>query len=967
MRGLTVAVPLALLATVIGGQETELTPGRWKETPAKGSFRTLASQSPWVDSEPWRTSPTLIPWTGSRALLVAVEYEFGRGDRLVAREWNDGHLGDVEVIQPNAGEIVRPSGAVDAKGRPLVLWSQLHDGKPRLMGSRREAKGWTSPTTLPTTQSLDYNQELALHQGKLWVTWQSHVEPETGRGNSEIFAAVLGDDWHWSNLQNVTDNQTSDLDPCLASDRERLALGWVHFTGRDYEILTREWDPTTHQWSASLSLSRDPNADDIHPHLAYDHSGTLWCVYDSIDDPRRGGSRRRLGAGIGRGEETSLKVVCKKDGELVLPVGQESGKAADLAEPLLLSWSGGQPKIRFDSRGRAHVFYRYLDEEGGHGAQHSYPLMTQSWEADGWSEPCLFAGSEGAPQEVAIASLDHQFLVAWQQDSRHQQRSTRLQQEPTKELAQRMEPPGILLTGVVGASGIGLATKEYPNHDLLAVPFAEVDAPPTPRPHPLKNPLDPILCGASHFRVTGGDQEFSVYWGDLHRHSSVSRCLNGIEQNPWDRYLFGRDACLFDFMALTDHSGHIDPLQWWQLGKLVRWFDTPSFSTLVGYEWSTGRFGHQNVIFRDLSREIVSPKHAAGRTPKLLWETLEQGRALTIPHHSAHGRLAWEWRDYPSPFVRLAEVFQAARGSYEFSGCFRQAESATAFDHFIQDGLQQGGKFGLIAGTDHGNGASYAAVLAPELSREAIFDALHARRTYACTTKGMLIDFRINDHWMGEELVVNQAPSLDLRILGTEELLEVQVFRNGKRVYGDGYLRRRARPTEPNLELKWWSKTKAASWSFRLELDQGRFVIPEASDDSLETTGMELENPRVLRLEAATGETALAPTRHFSVEAPLDASVAVTLDGSTVSTTLRELRQQPLSVDLYGSRFHWALQWQGFGQERIATEGLGTNEYRATWVDEDCPSGESWYYARGIQRDEEMVWSSPIWVTHRKD
>lgn len=41
----------------------------------------------------------------------------------------------------------------------------------------------------------------------------------------------------------------------------------------------------------------------------------------------------------------------------------------------------------------------------------------------------------------------------------------------------------------------------------------------------------------------------------------------------------------------------------------------------------------------------------------------------------------------------------------------------------------------------------------------------------------------------------------------------------------------------------------------------------------------------------------------------------------------------------------------------------GGYEERFSFVDENCPRGESYYYVRVSQEDEELAWSSPVWVT----
>ena len=43
----------------------------------------------------------------------------------------------------------------------------------------------------------------------------------------------------------------------------------------------------------------------------------------------------------------------------------------------------------------------------------------------------------------------------------------------------------------------------------------------------------------------------------------------------------------------------------------------------------------------------------------------------------------------------------------------------------------------------------------------------------------------------------------------------------------------------------------------------------------------------------------------------------------------------------------------------------GKLEHRLSWTDPEWSqqTGEQWYYVRVIQEDDEMAWSSPMWVT----
>jgi len=225
-----------------------------------------------------------------------------------------------------------------------------------------------------------------------------------------------------------------------------------------------------------------------------------------------------------------------------------------------------------------------------------------------------------------------------------------------------------------------------------------------------------------------GRAPLQLFYGDLHRHSNVSRCLEGVEARPLDRYVFARRAWHEDFFALTDHPGHADPLQAWNLCKLVDLAGSPDFCVFPGL-----RVVERTV--RPPERDLPPPHRFSRRAARRLRDA---GAALGPPareggdHHPAPPGP----RPHRDGLEPLRSALRAAgRGraggarSYEFDGCFRVAESAGTDANFVQDALEQGLEFGLVSSSDHGNGATYAVVLAERLEGNSIFDALWDRRT----------------------------------------------------------------------------------------------------------------------------------------------------------------------------------------------------------------------------------------------
>ena len=290
----------------------------------------------------------------------------------------------------------------------------------------------------------------------------------------------------------------------------------------------------------------------------------------------------------------------------------------------------------------------------------------------------------------------------------------------------------------------------------LAIALAELPDAAPPRPGPSR----PIVHATAreearawvgtpperyHTDVDGAT--LSLYWGDLHRHSLVSRCTAADDPGLNDLYRYAWDVCDYDFWAVTDHAENSTAHQWWTIKKLADLFRVPGvFVPLYGFEW-TSAHGHQNVIYGDVGRDAPIFSSTAEDTdrPDKLWAHLRRfpaHPAVTIPHHPGAAMVPYDWSYHDPDHLRVAEVFQSCRGNYEDDGAFRQYADATLPGTFTVDGLRHGHRFGLIASSDHGYGASYVGAYADGLDRQAIFAALRARRTIAATTRGIVLDVR---------------------------------------------------------------------------------------------------------------------------------------------------------------------------------------------------------------------------------
>ena len=159
---------------------------------------------------------------------------------------------------------------------------------------------------------------------------------------------------------------------------------------------------------------------------------------------------------------------------------------------------------------------------------------------------------------------------------------------------------------------------------------------------------------------------------------------------------------------------------------------------------------------------------------------------------------------------------------------------------FWQDALRRGAKIGVIGGSDDHNGAGGQAIAsasypykypgvtgvwAKENSPSAIFEALKAGRTFAymmglsdgAMGGRMEIDFRINEHYMGETIARPESRDLSIyyNVKADIPVKAVALVKNCR-----NYVSLRA-PAELILDYK--QETPMDVFYLRVELTDGRF------------------------------------------------------------------------------------------------------------------------------------------------
>lgn len=450
---------------------------------------------------------------------------------------------------------------------------------------------------------------------------------------------------------------------------------------------------------------------------------------------------------------------------------------------------------------------------------------------------------------------------------------------------------------------------------------------------------------------------YRPFWGDLHGQSEET-----IGTNPVSSYFrFARDAALLDFAGHQGNDFQITREAWEEIKRQIGAYHQPGrFVTFVGYEWSgnTPLGGDHNVYYLDegplhRSSHVLVPDLSDAdmdcTTVTDLYAALKGREATLVPH--VGGRYSnFDWHD--PDLERVIEV------------CSSWGE----FEWFLMEALERGYKVGFVAGSDDhkgrpgaahpGSGAfgvygGLACVYARGLTREALWEALRARRCYGTTGQRILLEVTADGRPMGAEFTATGPPEVSVRAWGTAPVERVDLFRGLNPVYQFPEVVERA---ETQVRVAWSgqrirARNRLAAWDGSLEIDRGRILKAEGYAFDAPSEGIrEVTEGRVAWKSVTTGDA-------DGVVLTLDAPPEATLDFRTgiVSrrVSLREIAEGPVTVGAGGIDLKVVFERLPIGAGR---------EVAFTFREPELPGGCHPYWVRVTQTDGAKAWSSPIYV-----
>jgi len=499
-------------------------------------------------------------------------------------------------------------------------------------------------------------------------------------------------------------------------------------------------------------------------------------------------------------------------------------------------------------------------------------------------------------------------------------------------------------------------------------------------------------------QASGDGSNLNTYFGDLHNHGNVGYAQGSL------RRVFENARNHLDFFAFTPHAhwhdirhfeGNIEDkwingfavtkARWPEVLKMAREFDAPGkFTTMVGYEWHSTNLGDYHVVFPDLDAELFTPDDL-----KELQRFAKKRGCIMIPHHPAvrQGRRGANFAHRDPKVSPLLEIYSEWGNSEHDRAPFpyiRHTEPGRWTKNTLQYQLAQGQRFGVLASTDDhlgypgGWGEGLAVVLAPELSRKAIMEALLDRRAYAVTGDRIALRFTVNGEVMGRELPYRRERTIRVSVSGWDQVDRVEVLKNNRVIHREFPVDREtsaqswSKPVLARFEYGWgpWPAlgiTRVCDWDFRIQIENGALeaaqpcftpgpLEEDRRDRMLERT------ERGLRVRSFTALRQQVDDRSqkavvLKMRGGPDTKLVVNLESPTSKTlamTFRELADS--SEVLYTGEFP---------RESALLNRLVFNEhYETSFQVADTGNGSQtdWYYVRVVQANGQLAWSSPIWV-----
>lgn len=475
-----------------------------------------------------------------------------------------------------------------------------------------------------------------------------------------------------------------------------------------------------------------------------------------------------------------------------------------------------------------------------------------------------------------------------------------------------------------------------------------------------------LSAESNPLRVHAALPELCTFWGDLHSGQTLIGCGSCALA---DHYAYGRDAAGLQFITHQANDHYVTTADWQETRDETKRFCEPGrYVTILGCEWSpyTPQGGDRNVfynydeprmrrsarffteaepdeepdlptapeflaVFREL--DVLINMHVGGRMTNLDWHEPRIEKLAEI--HSTHGTVEWFFMECLRRGYRVA-VTAGTDGVMGRPGADRPGSR-------------------LIRNVSNG----LTAVLAKELTREALWEAFHARRTYATTGERILLDVSVDGRAMGEEYETGRDPRIEVSVEGTAPIERIDVLRGAELIHTwtpaaeAANKNRLLRVLWGGTEKRGTARQQRVVWDGALRLDGARIEIVRPIGFQTPLDVVKQTEPGRITWRSITAGNEVGLLLRIAGD---DAAEGRFESGPTsFDFRLGDARRRELVHPAGGFSRQVALG--------PAPSWSGSRQARLSFVDSLAGKGVLPYWVRVIQADRHKAWSTPVYVS----
>ncbi|MFT5285803.1 MAG: hypothetical protein ACI8TQ_001971 [Planctomycetota bacterium] len=640
---------------------------------------------------------------------------------------------------------------------------------------------------------------LAVWKQDVYLVWEAGGDGERHLLGRELRLSTGDSNVELGLLERIPTGKGTPLVPQLASTDKSLFLVYQGLNESDYDLFLGQ--RSEQGWSAPTLLS-DTDVDEWNPKLAADRSGGLHLVWDFFDgqsfdvayariEKGKLANERLIASGaeyqgfpeMAVGDDNSLWIAWESSSQFGEYGGLRAERELRLAK-LSATQAGTKPAIQFartedlSSEIKRREFPRPTLTDRGLFLTYSSPVRANRKRDHlftAWKTSVVEFGSKGiAEQSVPLSDGNSDAESVLVSDAKGKLWLVFIADRRSEQFARVTawsdaieRRPRLAVTPVEAKAGfpaLGETPPETSRDSSKPIPSAT-------------RPTAKALPG--------------IVFGDLHRHTHLSRCSGAKDGTLLDAYRYARGPGGLGFVAITDHFQHMRAWSWFRSRRDAIRYNAPgSLVVLSGVERVRAKRGHYNDIYFD-PEEVPFDTETWLKAPAR-FAPAKPEHVIAIPHMmSIDDGTGFNWDEFEADRTRLFEIYQGKRGSFEGRGLPYESDDGVEHEIALARGFERGAHFGLIAASDHvSSSTSYTGLHVESLTRSSVFEALRQRRCYA-TTVARPIESTLGKLAMGQagDPGANARFAVELPGESHKELAYIELVKNGvthKRLAGEG-------------------------------------------------------------------------------------------------------------------------------------------------------------------------------------